>query len=174
MNYAGVEHGKDIAGSTACSSPQINVNKNSDVYEAQCLSYDAMPECNPQALNRKGKAIDCWLRPNVNQCKAGDIRFHDSADIPVWAVTRMYWWGLCSWCFAGGILYAVSNWCTARSYRLIQALLLVSFAFFLGLVAVTGFYVHLLPAGRTRDAVAGVTFGFFVPIYLYWGSRVGN
>ena len=78
------ELGKDSAGSTACSSPQINVNKNSDVYKAQCLSHDAMPECDPEALNRKGKAIDCWLRPNVKQSKAGDIRFHDSADIPVW------------------------------------------------------------------------------------------
>ena len=150
--------GKEIAGSTACSSPQINVNKNSDVYEAQCLSYDAMPECNPQALNRKGKAIDCWLRPNVNQSQAGslDIRFHDSADIPVWAVGRMHVWAFCSFLIQLGILYLSLG---SRSY-------LAVLAFCLGCAAVTGFYVSLLPAGRTRDAVAGVFFGAYLPLTL--------
>ena len=148
--------GKEIAGSTACSSPQINVNKNSDVYEAQCLSYDAMPECNPQALNRKGKAIDCWLRPNVNQSQAGDIRFHDSADIPVWAVGRMHVWAFCSFLIQIGILYLSLG---SRSY-------LAVLAFCLGCAAVTGFYVSLLPAGRTRDAVAGVAFGAYLPLTL--------
>ena len=82
----------------------------------------------------------------------------------------MHIWSFCSWFVAGGILYAYSNWYTVRSYG--RTLVLVSLASFLGCAAVTGFYVYLLPAGRTRDAVAGVTFGFFLPSILYWGSVV--
>ena len=80
------------------------------------------------------------------------------------AVTRMHIWSFCSWFVAGGILYAYSNWYTVRSYG--RTLVLVSLASFLGCAAVTGFYVYLLPAGRTRDAVAGVAFGAYLPLTL--------
>ena len=77
-------------------------------------------------------------------------------------------WGFFSWFIAAGILYT-SNGSHSKYAR---TLVRVSVAFFLGCAAVTGFYVYLLPAGKTRDAVAGITFGWYLPCILFFGWQI--